>query len=268
VTTIQNFLEAKYGDGGPGSDRFEPDPQEIHASSVSVCQRKHFYRSTQGRVNEASPYFELGRMFEMLYGAALAFEHDDTITPQVLVDHHPWEVAEKSKWVQQDVTVTIELEDGPDITGEADWCVLNEPCILNGVTLHADGTRTEDVGTAQQREYRDTVAKVVETKTTKDLSWKKANGADEKHKFQVYPYMKCFDSEAEIVYMQRNDWDEYSRTVELSDAQWMDVELRVRKLSEVMQQDKVPAATPLEESACKWCSYKDDCRAAGGSRFL
>lgn len=265
---IDSYLDAKYGDGGPGSGRFEPDPSEIHASSISTCQRKHFFRSRDGRVNEVSPYFELGRVFEMMYGAALAYEHDPSVTKQVLSKHPPWVVAEKSSIVRQDVNVTIEVNDEVSIIGEADWCVLSEGVLLNEVKLHADGSQTQQVGTAKEVPYDGLVEKVVETKTTKNLDWKKTHGADEGHKFQVYPYMKCFDSDAEIAYMCRNDWGEYVVPVELSNAEWMDVELRAQNLSNVMQQDEVPIPTPIEESDCKWCNFKEECKTNGGSKYV
>ena len=265
---IPSYLEAKFGDGGPGSDRFQPDPEEIHASEVSNCQRKHYFQTKKGRVTEASPYFELGRMFEMLYGAALAFEHDPDVTPQVLVNHHPWEVAKKSGYVRQDVGITIHLEDDVKIVGEADWVVLSDPIQLNHVTLHQDGSRTEQSGTLNERDYTESIVKVVETKTTKSIDWKKQYGADEKHKYQVYPYMKAFNSEAEIAYMERNNWDEHIIKVKLPEERWMDCVLRAKKLSEVMQGDEVPAATPLEEMACKWCDFKTECQENGGSKYL
>lgn len=265
---IDNFLDAKYGDGGPGSDRFKVDPSEVHASDTSVCQRKHWFRHEYGRVNEASPYFELGRMFEMLYGAALAFEHDPAVTPQTLVKHHPWTIGEGSKLVRQDVKIEIEVTDDVSIVGEVDWVVLSQGIQLNKVTLHQDGSRTEQVTSLEPRAYTGAVEKVVETKTKKNVDWVIKQGADKKHKYQVYPYMQALDAPGEIAYMQRNDWEEYVVPVEMTDNDWLDVEVRVRQLGEVTGQEEVPAATPLEESACKWCSFKEQCKANGGSRYL
>jgi hypothetical protein len=269
---IQNYLDTKYSVGGPGSSRFDPDASEVHASQLSDCQRKRKWKHDRDHRSGPSPYFELGRVFEILYGAALAHHHDPDIDRDVLKCNPPWEVVEMTDVVVQDVNVTIDIGTA-DIVGEADWVVMNltAPGPLDHVHVEEDGTRTCQFIGGEQSEYSSGwVDKVVETKTTKDLSWKKRKGPDEKHVYQVYPYAHALQCDAEIAYMTRNEWDELVIPVEYDDDMWMDCLLRAREHARNMQAEEgmVAPATPLDDSACHFCPFQHDCAANGGSEYL
>lgn len=264
--TVPEYLEAKYSAGGPGSGRFEPDAGEVHSSQVSDCQRKRKWKHDRAHRADPSPYFELGRVFELMYGAALAFEHDPSTTRRTLKEHPPWEVADRAVRVVQDVGVTIEM-DGFDIVGECDWVVFDTDVTFDHVTLHADGSRTAERDGETVEYDAAAVNKVVETKTKKDLDWVRRDGADEKHVYQVYPYVKALDCEGEIAYMQRNDWEEHVEPVEFDESRWTDVVIRARQHHSNMAGDGVPPTSPLDESECRWCPYSEECRDVGGSRW-
>lgn len=263
---IEDYLEAKYGTGGPDSDRFEVEEGVIHSSRVSECQRKHYWKDVRGYSSDASPYFELGRMFELIYGAALANEHDPEVTPEVLSRYHPWEVAERSRVVAQDVKVQISHKDFL-ITGESDWVVLEEPMDPQPdvVEMHEDGRRVLVLRDGDDRPYDGEVAKVVETKTKKSVDWVKRGGPDEKHVYQVYPYMRAMDAPGEIAYMERNDWSEHVAPLEFDEDMWLDVMVRTSAHASNHRGDSLPPTTPLGSDECKWCPFTDECRAEGGS---
>lgn len=206
----------------------------------------------------------------MMYGAALAHAHDDTIDSRTLNKYHPWQIAQKSKFIQQDVNVKIELKGDNVIVGECDWVVLEIPVKsgLDRVELSVDGERTMVNGEGDRIPYDGEVKKVVETKTKKDISWPKVDGPDKKHVYQVYPYMKALDAPGEIVYMQRNDWDEYVVPLDFDDNMWLDAKIRALTHASNVRGDELPPATPLSEGECKWCDFRDECAQNGGSEWL
>jgi len=267
--TVDEYLEAKYGSGGPDGDRFEPDASEVHSSHLSDCERKRAWKHRRGHRSDPSPYFELGRVFETIYGAALAFEHDPDITPDVLSRCKPWAVIERSTWVQQDVSVEIELDDGK-IVGECDWVVLDRSLLdgLELVDLSADGERGWVTGTGDGHAGEPPVKKVVETKTKGDLDWVRRDGPDAAHVYQVHPYMRALDCPGEIAYMERDDWSEHVVDVPFDDAVWMDCELRARRHMRNAEADEVPPATPLDEKECRFCPFQHECYEHGGSEYL
>lgn len=265
--TVQEYIDSKYGAGGPGSGRFEPDPNEVHASHLAECQRKRYWKHKRDHSSDPSVYFELGRVFELLYGAALAFEHDPAITQRTLKSNQPWEVAGMSTRVQQDVGVTIELGGGVSITGESDWVVFEDDRVFEHATVSEDGERTVTMPDGSEVLYDEgNIEKVVETKTKGDLAW--LDGPVEKHTYQLYPYMHGLDCPGEVAYMTRDDFQERVYPVEYEETKWLDCVARARRHSANMSGDEVPIATPLDESACKWCDFKDDCRAEGGSEYV
>jgi CRISPR/Cas system-associated exonuclease Cas4 (RecB family) len=272
---VQDYIQAKYSAGGPGSERFEPDPTEVHASQLSDCQRKRFWKHERAHDADPSPYFELGRVFELLYGAALAHAHDPAIGEHELKANQPWGVAAMSDRVVQDVSVTIELDAGA-ITGECDWVVLDPECPaardpgsygeLDAVTLREGGSREALFASGDGMAYdRSWVRKVVETKTKKDLSYL-GTEPDEKHRYQVYPYMRAMDCPGEVAYMQRNDFAERTMPVELDDATWVDCVVRATEHMRNYGSDELPPTTPLD-GECRWCPYKQECKREGGSAW-
>jgi hypothetical protein len=263
---IEGYLEAKYGDGGPDADRFEPVPDVVHASRVSECQRKYYWKNERNHQAGASPYFELGRIFEMMYGAALAYEHDPEVTPEVLSRHPPWEVAERSRVVAQDVSVNIRVGGGAKITGESDWVVLEGPMEVQPDRVEAaDGSRRLVLRDGTERRYDGEVAKVVETKTKGDIDWPRRDGPDEKHVYQVYPYMHGLDAPGEIAYMERDDWSEHVAGLEYDEDVWLDVKVRAVRHVQNAGGGGTPPTTPLGPDECKWCPFQDECVEVGGS---
>lgn len=278
--TIERYLEAKYSSGGPGSDRFDPVDSEIHASQLSDCQRKRKWKHDRGTSSDPSPYFELGRVFETLYGAVLAYEHDSDIIRSVLKSKPSWAVVELSTVVVQDVNVEIEIGDDATIVGEADWVVLDQSCPsvkepakygeLDKVRVSQDGDRHALFSAGDDMTYSaDWVKKVVETKTKKDVDWIHRKGADEKHVYQVYPYMHALDSDGEIAYMQRNDWEEEVVSLDYDPNRWLDILMRASAHSsnQAADEDEVPPTTPLDDDECHWCKFKQECKKHGGSKW-
>jgi hypothetical protein len=279
-STVQSYLRAKYGSGGPGASRFEPVEEEVHSSQLSDCQRKRKWKFERGSKSEPSPYFELGRVFELLYGAALAYEHDPDITSETLKSNQPWDVAEMSTRVVQDVNIRVELPGGGLIVGEADWVVfapgcpgvdrVNEYGPVDLVEVAADGSRAVVFDHGDGMEYDpDWTVKVVETKTKKNLDWVDKKGPDEKHVYQVYPYMHALDTRGELAYMQRNDWEERVIELEYDDDRWLDSMMRAQQhvSNQSAGPDEVPPTTPLDKSECRWCSFSSECRDVGGTRW-
>jgi len=261
--TITQYLNAKYGEGGPGSKRFTPDPNKVHSSQVSECQRKRWWKHTREYTSGPSPYFELGRVFEVLYGAALAFEHCPAISKGMLKKNQPWEIVEKAIRVKQDVGITIELDDH-DIVGECDWVVFTSDVTFDHITVHNDGSRTV-TNNGEKYEFRDNlVEKVVETKTKKDIEWTQQRGPDKKHVYQVYPYMHALDCPGEIAYMQRNDWEEYVVPIEYDTDVWTDVLIRSQQHARNMNNDELPPTSPLDKDECHWCPFVHECQDIGG----
>lgn len=269
MVVIEHYLDAKYGGGGPDGSRFDPDPTEVHASQVSDCQRKRFFKHKKGHRSDPSPYFELGRMFELIYGAALAAYHDPDITPDVLAAKHPWEVVERSTRVYQDVSVEIDCGDF-DIVGESDWVVVDESAPQPGIQKVAvrDGERTMVTRAGDGIAYNGCVEKVVETKTKGDVTWVERKGHDKKHEYQVYPYIHAMDCDGEIAYMERDNWSEHVVPVEYDPNFWLDVEARAARHAANMSGDEVPAATPMSDGECKFCPFQEECRENGGSQYI
>ena len=277
--TIEGYLQDKYSAGGPGSERFDPVDDEVHSSQLSDCQRKRKWKHDRGTRADPSPYFELGRIFEMMYGAALAHEHDPGIETNDLKRHPPWEIVEMTTHVVQDVNVDIDLG-GVSVVGECDWVVLDESCpaahaheehgVLEEVQVTESGGRGARFGEGQTYDYeQDWVQKVVETKTTKDLDWKRKRGADDKHVYQVYPYMHALMTEGEIIYMQRNDWEELVFPLEYDADKWLDCVVRARThaRNQKAEENVVPPTSPLDDSECRWCDFSHECANVGGSRW-
>jgi len=264
--TVKEYLNAKYSVGGPESDRFKPDAEEVHSSQVSECQRKRWWKHDRGHRADPSPYFELGRVFEVMYGAALAFEYDPATTTNVLKKHSPWEVVERAVRVKQDVGITIELGECR-IIGECDWVVFESDLTFDHITLRKDGTRVVYVD-GEEYDYEGRhVTKVVETKTKKDLDWVRQKGPDEKHVYQVYPYVHALNCPGEIAYMQRNDWEELVVPIEYDEDIWMDCMIRAKQHHHNMAGDTVPSTSPLDDDECYFCPFKDECKSIGGSAW-
>lgn len=262
---VAKYIDAKYGSGGPGSSRFDPDPDEVHASHVRDCQRKRYWKHSRGHRSDPSVYFELGRIHELLYGAALAFEHDPNIGARELRRLKPWEVVERSDRVIQDVNVSIDVPGGGEIVGECDWVVADAPIDhVEDVQDHEPRIVLAD-GTEADESIDMLVERVIETKTKNDLSGVRRYGPDEAHVYQVYPYMHALDVDGEIAYLCRDDWDEHVADVEYDPTRWLDVIARARTHMSNYVSDDVPPATPRDEGECRFCPFREECAELGGS---
>lgn len=272
---LKDYLSAKYGSDSPGSDRFKSEVGEYHASHVADCQRKMWYRFNLGSTpSDPSPYFELGRVFERIYGAALASVYDD-----VNENQKPLEVVEDSWRVWQNLEMTIEIEDDISLVGESDWVVLRESA-QEMVQQHGRPEEIEVLVGGQRRinwedghqnvlepEESTVVEFVVETKTTNDVKDKRINGYSDGHFYQVYSYMWAFNCDGKIAYMERDDLSETIFDIDFTEEHRMDVELRVRQHHRNVQSEQVASASPNSRWDCYYCDYQSECQQAGGSKW-
>lgn len=268
--TLQSYIEAKYGGGGPDADRFADDEDdEVHTSQIASCQRKHYLDRREGKSTEASPYFELGRVFEVLYGAALAWERGD-LDRSALFDNPPWDVPGLADRVEQDVNIAVDFG-GARIPGEADWSVYREGWMdevserggVDEVAMHPDGSRTvrwaDGHETALGPDDETPIAQVIETKTIKEFSIL-GGEPKTKHWYQCYGYMLALNAPGKISYVQRNDFALRDYELERTDASDMDLEARVRRHVKNLQEDEgVPLATPVNKWSCYYCDHRDEC---------
>lgn len=255
---IQEFIENKYGSDSPGSDRFKKERGEVHASQVSNCQRKHYWNHRQPKATDPSIYFELGRMYERMYGRALASVYGEDM-------------------VIQDVGVEIHIHDDLKIVGESDWCILREPFEGENLkyVLETDGTRREirEYGSRQEGHVIDEdteplVEEVLETKTTRKIKWKRVYGYDESHEYQLSVYMMAMDVPGKIVYMERNDATEWEFEFDRDENMDMDIRIRAQQHYRNLGSDEVPSTSPVSEKECKYCDHQAECKKLGGSKWL
>lgn len=247
---IDNWLRDKYTGGSPGSARFKDDRGEYHASSVSQCPRRWYWDFKRETKDEWSPYFELGRMFEKLHGRALRWKYE-------------------SYRVKQDVEITIHLDDDITVVGESDWVVFEEGARYNidKVVLNQDGTRDAITESGDVVEYNSDIMKVIETKTTKKIEWREKYGYKKKHLYQLQTYMWAMGVRGEIVYLTRNELDEIVFSFDRDSFIESDMEIRVKRHHNNLEEDEPPDTDPLTDRACKYCEWKDDCKKRGGSRW-
>jgi len=270
---ILDYIEAKYGAGGPDADRFSDDPDDVvHTSQIAACQREHYWSRKRGKPHETSVYFELGRVFEMMYGAALAWERGD-LDKADLSSSKPWELAEQVDAIEQDVNITVDF--GPArITGEADWAVYKDSALsmvaehggVDKVEVNPDGERAIRWHDGEVTKLADDDSAtpfeiVIETKTKKDLDMLDGE-PQEKHFWQTYGYMFALGAPGKVTYMQRNDWESADYHLERDDAMDMDLEARVRRKAKNLEQDEVPVADPNNKFECYYCPHRSGC---GGS---
>ena len=270
---ILEYVEAKYGSGGPDADRFGDDPDDVvHTSQVAACQRKHYWNRRRGKPHETSVYFELGRVFEMMYGAALAWERGDLSRAQ-LAELKPWELADRVDAIEQDVNIGVDF--GPArITGEADWAVYKDSALtmvsehggVDEVEVNEDGERAVrwhdgEVTRLDSADVSSPFELVIETKTKKDLDMLDGE-PQEKHFWQTYGYMYGMGAPGKVTYMQRNDWESADFHLERSDAMDMDLEARVRRKAKNLEQDEVPVADPPSKWSCYYCPHRSSCGAS------
>lgn len=265
MTTIEEYIEAKHGSGGPDGGRFEDDEDhEVHTSQVAACQRRHYWDRRRGTETEASVYFELGRVFEMMYGAALAWERGD-LDHADLTTHKPWELPDLAPEVQQDVSIHVDFG-GAEIPGEADWAVYRDGAVplveehgpVRLVEVDPDGSRTFVWQDGHETHDETPFAEMIETKTKKDLGM--LDGPQEKHFWQAYGYMYALDCPGKITYMQRNDWEMEDFPLERDEAHDMDLEARVRrKVKNLQEDDGPPTADPSSKWECYYCEHRSSC---------
>lgn len=271
MATIDPYLRDKYTGDHPDSDRFKDERGEYHASNVSNCPRYWWWQFKRDGEDDWSPYFELGRQFELIYGAALAWEYGDFDDSDLKLKK-PWEIANECDRVRQDVNIKILIDDEITITGESDWVVFREGkrYDIDRVVLDRTGDepeRTVVLDDGSIEEYDDDILKVVETKTTKKIEWREKYGHKKKHQYQLGVYMWAMDSMGELVYMTRNELDEmvfeFTRNPQIES----DIEIRVRRHHQNLLDETPPDTDPLTDRACKWCEYKDECQSIGGSHW-
>lgn len=252
MAIINDWLKAKYTDRDDEDDRFKDEIGEYHASRTGRCPRRWYWDFNKQTEDSWSPYFELGNVFEGIYGDALK-----------------WKFGEER--VKQDVMIRIILEDDIELVGESDWTVfVTDAERVEEVVLDKRGDEEERWAVNEDGEevdYNGNVMKVIETKTTKKIEWREKYGYKPKHLYQLQSYMWAMDAHGEIVYMTRNELDEKVFEFGRNPKVEMDIELRVRNHDEALKTDEVPGTDPLEERACKYCPYKDDCKATGGERW-
>lgn len=245
---IDSWLEDKYTGNQPDSARFRDERGEYHASNVSQCPRRWYWDFTRETEDTWSPYFELGRVFELIYGRALRWNFG-------------------SDRVKQDVNIVINIDDDIRVVGESDWVVFEEGARykIDTVILDQDGTRRAITDSGDEIEYGGDVMKVIETKTTKKISWRRKYGHKPQHLYQVQTYMWAMDAPGEIVYMTRNELDEMIFEFERSRQIEQDIEIRVRRHHQNLLDDEPPDTDPLTERMCKYCEWKSSCEERGGS---
>lgn len=256
------FLNAKYGTDSPGSDRFEKTVGKYHASQISNCERKLYWQFNKGSEPDESSYkyFELGRLHEANFGAALAWKYGD-FTPKDVGRLTNEELVEATDRVAQDVMIRVEFDDFV-LTGESDWVVFEEDADpVELVVVNGDRTAfvdDEEVG------YDGNIQRVFETKTTKSIDWKLQHGEDKSHRYQIYAYMHAFDSPGTIAYVERDTIAECLVPIEYREEEWLDCELRLTRHHQNLQYGGLPETTPLTDGECKFCDFREECRIEGG----
>lgn len=247
---IEQWLEDKYTGDQPDGSRFKDEQGEYHASNVSQCPRKWFWDFTRETEDTWSPYFELGRLFEKIYGRALEWKFGPSR-------------------VKQDVGIEIHISDDMVIVGESDWVVFEEDFEyqVEKVILKQDGSREAVRHDGTRGEYQGEIQKVIETKTTKDISWRERYGHKQQHLYQVQTYMWAMDCPGEIAYMTRNELNEMVFEFERSEHIEQDIEIRVRRHDSNLTMNQAPDTDPLTERACEYCEWNDECEELGGSRW-
>ncbi len=271
-----DYLEAKYASGGPDDSRFKDVDGEIHTSELGRCQRRLWWERNNPQADESSPYFELGRVFEVMYGAALAWRHGD-LTENDLNDHKPWELAALAPKIEQDINIEVIVTNDVKIPGEADWAVYRDNW-MDEVREHGgvDEVRLAagDVGNGERRvTFADghevdlepgeptPIAEVIETKTIKDHS---ILGGSPKasHLHQLWGYMWALNAPGRWTYMQRNDLDTIDIAQPLDENLFLDVELQVRRHRRNLFSDEEPPADPANKWSCYYCGHRDNCDGA------
>jgi len=247
---IDRWLESKYTGGEPDGARFRDERGEYHASNISNCPRRWYWDFERESEDSWSPYFELGRVFEDVYGRALRWEHGDDR-------------------VKQDVNIEIRIDDDTRIVGESDWTVFKESARyeIDKVTLRRDGTRDAVTHAGDVVEYGRDVLKVVETKTTKDIDWRRRYGHKPSHLYQLQTYMWAMDCPGEIAYMTRNELDEMVFDFERDGQVEQDIEIRTTRHHANLLDDEPPDTDPVTDRRCKYCEWRSECESLGGSRW-
>lgn len=272
---IERFLERRYVLGErDDDDRFQAIPRIRHASNLGKCQRQNWYKIKRERESEASPYFELGNVFEVMYGAVLASEYGD-FTDDEIANLSNKELIDQCDRVHQDVTCNINLgeNNGEEvvITGEADWIVQysgTKP--ISHVELYENGTRRVEYVDGEETECdadsTPPVDRVIETKTS-SIEWREKYGHKFEHEYQVRTYMWAFDALGEIAYMERDNWDELVFDISRDSEIEADMAFRAKRLHMKLLDDEVPDAEPPRDNICKYCAFKAECKMTGGTRW-
>lgn len=263
---IENYLRGKYTGGSPDGDRFKDVRGEYHASNVANCPRDWYWNFKRDGDDDWSPYFEIGRMYEVMYGSALIWEYAD-VTEEQLKTMKPWELIEEAERVKQDVGITIHIDDEIEITGESDWVVFRESgnYDIDHVVYDKRTDERHAIADGEKVEYDTDILKVIETKTTKKIEWREKYGHKKPHQYQLASYMWAMDTMGEIAYMTRNEWDEmvfdFTRDPQIE----QDMEIRVKRHHQNLTNETPPDTDPIVERQCKYCSWREECKMVGGS---
>lgn len=247
---IQNYLDDKFL--GNGSDRFKDERGEYHASAVTRCPRRWKWQFKRGTPDESSPYFELGNLYEDIYGRALRTKYG-------------------SDRVVQDVNCEIHFGDF-SITGESDWCILPEgPEFVPDKVEHwpkEDRPRRVETDRGHVLEQDDTgIDHVIETKTIGNADWVGKYGVKTKYSYQCRTYMWAFGVDGVVAYMERDDLSEVVVELERDSIIESDIEVRCIIHHRNLGEDVPGRATPEEDKECDWCHFQDECEEIGGERW-
>lgn len=249
---ISDYLTDKFiGNSTGGDSRFRNERGEYHSSSIGKCPRRWKWEFERGTPDEASPYFELGPIYEDIYGEALRSKYGD-------------------ERVVQDVECTIHFEDF-EIVGESDWVVIEEaPDYIPKHVSHwpnEDRSRRVEGQRGHIFDEDPNIDHVIETKTIKDADWVGRYGVKTKYAIQCRTYMWAFGVPGQVAYMERNDLSERVVPLSREKLQEQDIFLRALRQHRNLGDDRLPRANPEDPHDCEYCHFESECRAEGGQRW-
>lgn len=247
---IGDYLVDKFTGSDDDDGRFKDTRGEYHASRTGKCPRKWQWIFEKERPDEASPYFELGPIFEDIYGEALKCRYGDDR-------------------VLQDVGCELRFEDFM-IVGESDWVVLAEDAEYTPELVIRDEEGGRHVMTKEAPKLVDLdgmIDHVIETKTIKTISYVDRYGVGRDYLYQLSTYMWAFDCPGQVSYMERNDLSERVVPFEREKMRETDIFLRAQEQHEALDSSMIRAADPPSDKTCEWCHFTDECQEIGGKRW-
>lgn len=286
---IEDWIRDKYTSDTPDDARFKDIRGEYHSSNMAQCHRRWYWDFKRETEDDWSVYFELGRMFERAYGRALRHEYgEDRVKQDVQVEirRDDFTIVGESDWVvfKEDVDrvekvilhedgsreciledeispIRKALEDVREQINTTDRLSFNADHVIDNI-LDSLGEPVES-----RQDYRGQVEKVIETKTTKKIEWRRKYGHKPQHLYQVQTYMWAMDAPGEIVYMTRNELDEMTFTFDRDDKIENDIHIRALQHHRNLDSDEIPDTDPIKERRCKYCEWNSECKEIGGTRW-